>query len=150
MTQIGENEYPQLLHTVVDTTDVRGLAEFYREFLGLQYRSGHEPPSEGVDEPDWLSLVDANRVRKIAFQKVDRLKRTTWPSDEVPMQMHLDFTVSSVEELRRHRERAEALGAEVRPDQADDPDEALLCPRGPVRASVLHLRRRLYAGLPPA
>ena len=39
-------EYPQLLHTVLDTTDVRQLAEFYRELLGLQYRPGDEPPAE--------------------------------------------------------------------------------------------------------
>ena len=38
-------DYPRLLHTVVDTTDVRGLAEFYRELLGLQYRPGDERPA---------------------------------------------------------------------------------------------------------
>ncbi|PZU45646.1 MAG: glyoxalase, partial [Arsenicicoccus sp.] len=31
-------DYPQLLHTVLDTTEVRQLAEFYRQLLGLQYR----------------------------------------------------------------------------------------------------------------
>ncbi len=40
-------EYPQLLHTAIDTTDVRALAEFYRHLLGLQYRQGDEPPSDG-------------------------------------------------------------------------------------------------------
>ena len=29
-------EHPRLLHTVVDTTDARRLAEFYRALLGLQ------------------------------------------------------------------------------------------------------------------
>ena len=29
----------------------------------------------------------------------------------VPMQMHMDFKVPSVEDLERHRERAEMLGA---------------------------------------
>jgi hypothetical protein len=33
-------EYPRMLHTVLDTTDVRLLAEFYRELLGLRYRPG--------------------------------------------------------------------------------------------------------------
>jgi hypothetical protein len=32
-------EYPQLLPTVLDTTDVRQLAEFYRELLGLRWNS---------------------------------------------------------------------------------------------------------------
>jgi hypothetical protein len=41
------------------------------------------------------------------------------------MQMHLDFTVSTLDELQRHRERAVALGAEVLLDRTDDPDEPL-------------------------
>ncbi len=38
-------EHPRLLHTVLDTTEVRTLAEFYRELLGLEYRPGDEPPA---------------------------------------------------------------------------------------------------------
>lgn len=119
-------EYPQLLHTVVDTTDARALAEFYRLLLGLRYREGDEPPvHDAADDTDWLVLVDSNGGRKLAFQQVDRLERTTWPSHDVPMQMHLDFTVSSLDELRRHRERAESLGAELLLDRTDDRDEPL-------------------------
>ncbi len=119
-------EYPKLLHTAIDTTDARGLAEFYRELLGLRYRPGDEPPSDGAtDDADWLVLVDAHGARQVAVQQVERLERTTWPAHDVPMQMHLDFTVSSLEELRRHRERAESLGAELLLDRTDDPDEAL-------------------------
>jgi hypothetical protein len=29
--------YPVLLHTAIDAQDCRGLAEFYRELLGLHY-----------------------------------------------------------------------------------------------------------------
>ncbi|UYM05316.1 VOC family protein [Solicola gregarius] len=118
-------EYPQLLHTVLDTTDVRGLAEFYRLFLGLHYRSGDEPPAGGVDDADWLVLIDADGLRSLAFQQVDRVEQTTWPEHDVPMQLHVDFTVSSVAELERHRERAESLGARVLLDRTDDPDEPL-------------------------
>lgn len=119
-------EYPQLLHTVLDTTRPRELAEFYRQLLGLQYRPGDEPPADGAaDEADWLVLVDRDGVRKLAFQQVDQLSRTTWPAHEVPMQLHVDFTVSSLSELHRHRERAEALGAEIVLDRTDDPDEPL-------------------------
>jgi catechol 2,3-dioxygenase-like lactoylglutathione lyase family enzyme len=120
-------EYPQLLHTVLDTTEPRLLAEFYRQLLGLRYREGDEPPADGrVDDADWLVLVDSRGVRKLAFQQVERLDRTTWPRHEVPMQLHLDFTVSSVTELHRQREIAEALGAEVLLDRTDEPDEPLL------------------------
>ena len=119
-------EYPQLLHTVLDTTHPRELAEFYRRLLGLQYRPGDEPPAAGApDEVDWLVLVDSDAVRKLAFQQVDRLDRTTWPSHEIPMQMHVDFTVPSLAELHRQRERAEALGARLLLDRTDDADEPL-------------------------
>ncbi len=119
-------EYPQLLHTVLDTTQPRELAEFYRQLLGLQYRPGDEPPPAGApDEADWLVLVDADWVRKLAFQQVDSLPRTTWPRHDVPMQLHVDFTVPSLAELTRQRQRAEALGARLLLDRTDDPDEPL-------------------------
>jgi catechol 2,3-dioxygenase-like lactoylglutathione lyase family enzyme len=119
-------EYPQLLHTVIDTTDARALAEFYRQLLGLRYRQGDEPPAAGeADDADWLVLVDANGTRKLAFQQVERLERTTWPRHDVPMQMHLDLTVASLAELQRQRERAESLGAQLLLDRTDDSDEPL-------------------------
>ena len=118
--------YPQLLQTVLDATKVRQLAEFYRELLGLRYRPGDEPPADAAaDDADWLVLVDSQGVRKLAFQQVDSLSRTTWPTAKVPMQLHLDFTVRSVTELHRQRERAQALGARLLLDRTDDPDEPL-------------------------
>ena len=119
-------EYPQLLHTVLDTTRPRELAEFYRELLGLRYRPGDEPPpDETTDEADWLVLVDPDGQRRLAFQQVEHLARTTWPTHDVPMQLHVDYTVSSRAELERQRERAEALGAELLLDRTDEPDEPL-------------------------
>jgi catechol-2,3-dioxygenase len=118
--------FPVLMHTAVDATDVRGLAEFYRELLGVRYRPGDEPPSDGsADDEDWLVLVDADGSRVLAFQEVPTLDRPTWPSHDVPKQMHLDFRVPTVAELQRHRERAERLGATLLLDRTDDPDEAL-------------------------
>jgi catechol 2,3-dioxygenase-like lactoylglutathione lyase family enzyme len=118
-------DHPQLLHTVLDTTDCRRLAEFYRELLGLQYRPGDEPPSDGPDDADWLVLVDGEGRRKLAFQQVESLKPTTWPEHDVPMQLHCDFTVASRDELERHRGRAEELGAGVLLDRTADDDEPL-------------------------
>jgi len=119
-------EYPQLLHTVLDTTNARELAEFYRQLLGLSYRPGDEPPADGeADAADWLVLVDSEGVRKLAFQQVDQLARSTWPKPDVPMQLHVDFTVTSYPELQRHRERAEALGAHVLLDRTADAEEPL-------------------------
>jgi catechol 2,3-dioxygenase-like lactoylglutathione lyase family enzyme len=119
-------EYPRLLHTVLDTTEPRQLAEFYRELLGLRYRPGDEPPTDGsADDADWLVLVDADGTRTLAFQEVERLTPTTWPEHDVPMQLHLHFTVSSAEELERQRRRAEDLGARVLLDRTDEADEPL-------------------------
>ena len=120
-------EYPQLLDTVLDCTNVRELAEFYRQLLGMRYRSGDEPPTDGTpDDADWLVLTDANGLRKLAFQQVDNLPRATWPeSSGVPQQLHLDFTVPSRAELERQRQRAVGLGAVILLDRSDDPDESL-------------------------
>lgn len=119
-------EYPRFLHTVLDTTRPRELAEFYRELLGLWYRQGDEPPPAGApDDADWLVLTDHSGARKLAFQQVDELEPTTWPSHDVPMQLHVDYTVSSVEELHRQRRRAEDLGARVVLDRSEDPEEPL-------------------------
>ncbi len=41
------------------------------------------------------------------------------------MQIHLDLTVPDREALGRHHSRALALGAELRLDRTDDPNEPL-------------------------
>lgn len=117
---------PKMLQTVIDTTDPRRLAEFYRHLLGYTYRPGDAPPAEGEpDDVDWLVLVDSSGARKLAFQMVDELMVTTWPRADVPMQMHIDFTVNDIGELERQRDRAVALGATLVLDRSDDPDEPL-------------------------
>ncbi|MBD3782740.1 MAG: VOC family protein [Micrococcales bacterium] len=117
---------PRLLHTVLDTTDVRGSAEFWRELLGLVYRPGDEPPADGEpDDADWLVLTEADGTRRLAFQEVEELTPTTWPDHEVPMQLHLDLLVDDRDDLERQRSRAEALGARLLLDRTDDPDEPL-------------------------
>lgn len=118
-------EFPELLHTVIDTTDVRGLAEFYRQLMGLRYRPGDQTPVGGPDDADWLVLVDDAGARSLAFQQVEQLTRTTWPAHDVPMQMHLDLTVTDVAELGRHRDRALSLGATLVLDRSADGDEPL-------------------------
>jgi len=127
MKEVAVAAVPVLMHTVIDATDCRGLAEFYREFLGLRYRPGDEIPSDGKDEgADWLVLLDAEDNRVFAFNQVSALARPTWPTDEaVPKQMHHDFRVASLEELQLHRRRAEQLGATLLYDRTDDAGEPL-------------------------
>lgn len=50
-------DYPRLANTVVDITDVRASAEFYRQPLGLTYLSGHEAPTQGLTMLTGLSCL---------------------------------------------------------------------------------------------
>jgi Glyoxalase-like domain len=117
--------YPVLMHTALDSTNCRELAEFYRQFLGLRYRPGDEVADDGEDDSDWLVLVDDDGTRVLACNQVPELERSTWPSPGVAKQMHHDYRVSSVEELERHRARAEELGATMVYDRTGDADEPL-------------------------
>ena len=111
---------------VLDCTDVRALAEFYRELLDLRYRPGDEPPAPGEPDPrgsDWLVLRAAGV--QLAFQQVDALPEATWPEGPVPQQLHLDLTVGSIGDLDAHHERALSMGAQLLLDRYDDPDETL-------------------------
>jgi catechol 2,3-dioxygenase-like lactoylglutathione lyase family enzyme len=121
------SDFPVLMHTAIDATDCRGLAEFYRQFLGLEYRAGDEIPADGSDDDsDWLVLLDSAGHRVFAFQQVPALARPDWPAHEVPKQMHHDFRVPDIGELRRQRQRAEGLGATLLYDRTDDDGEPLL------------------------
>jgi catechol 2,3-dioxygenase-like lactoylglutathione lyase family enzyme len=122
------SEYPTLRQTVLDTTDARALAEFYRRLLGYVYRPGYEPPPAGEDDVkgrDWLILIHPSGAPQIAFQQVVALPASTWPDDAVPQQLHFDMTVPDADALRAQHERALGLGARLLLDRADDPDEQL-------------------------
>lgn len=124
MGDTDDGTYPQLLQTVLDCTDPRELAEFYRQLFGYAYRLGDEPSAAG-DDADWLVLLAPSGERRLVFQQVDELPETTWPEPGVPQQMHLDTMVSSSEELNRQHERVLALGGRLVYDRTDDPDEPL-------------------------
>lgn len=127
MTDATQPAVPTILQVVLDTTDARGLAEFYREMFGLAYRSGDEPPAPGEPDPrgaDWLVLHNPGGAR-LAFQQVETLTPSTWPDQTVPQQLHLDTTVPDVAELDRQHQRALALGARLVYDRTDDPEEPL-------------------------
>jgi catechol 2,3-dioxygenase-like lactoylglutathione lyase family enzyme len=120
--------FPTLRSVVLDATDARRLAEFYRELLGYRYRPGDEPPPNGADDPagsDWLVLLDPAGRARLAFQHVERLTRSTWPDDAVPQQLHLDLSVPTAERLAAEHQRALALGAELLEDRSADPAEPL-------------------------
>ncbi len=120
--------YPTLRQVVLDTTDARTLAEFYRELLGYSYRPGDEPPTTGEADArgsDWLVLGHPAGAPNIAFQQVEALAATTWPGDLRPQQLHLDLTVPTANDLDHQHLRATALGAQLLLDRSDDEEEPL-------------------------
>lgn len=60
---------PILRQTVLDCREPRRLADFYRELLGYEYRSGDETPEDGED---WLVIrpvgFEAGGGHQLAFQ----------------------------------------------------------------------------------
>ena len=119
---------PTLRQVVLDCEDPRTLAEFYRNLLGLHYRPGDEPPTDGAADErgqDWLVLRTADGVPQLAFQQVPELPEPTWPDGPRPQMLHLDTTVPTLADLRVQHERALGLGARLLSDRSDDPDEPL-------------------------
>ena len=120
--------FPALRQVVLDCTNARVLAEFYRRLLGLRYRPGDEPPAPGEPDPagqDWLVLRDTAGNASMAFQQVAALPGATWPEGPIPQQLHLDMTVPTAAELDVQHERALALGARLLHDRSDDAEEPL-------------------------
>jgi hypothetical protein len=120
--------YPLLRQVVLDATNARQLAEFYRELLGYEYRPGDEPPAPNQPDPnglDWLVIRDPRGSSRIAFQQVESLSPSTWPAEGIPQQLHLDMSVPSIEAFEVQHQRATSLGARVLDDRSDDEVEPL-------------------------
>lgn len=119
---------PVLRQVVLDTTDARSLAEFYRQLLELQYRPGDEAPADGAPDrngSDWLVLRQRDGSSALAFQQVEHLPAATWPHGPYPQMLHLDLTVPSTADLDAAHQRALDLGGQLLLDRADDDEEPL-------------------------
>ncbi|TNC24658.1 VOC family protein [Amycolatopsis alkalitolerans] len=94
--------------TVLDTPDPRGLAEFYRAFLGWPVAS---------EDPTWVTLRPEGGGAGLSFQLEPRYSPPIWPSrpDEQQMQLHLDFEVDDLEATGAIVEAAGAVLAEFQP-----------------------------------
>lgn len=124
---VDDPGFPVLRQTVLDCTDARALAEFYRQLLGFRYRHGDTPPAPGLPDPkgrDWLVLLGPQGAR-LAFQQVDDLPAATWPTGPFPQMLHLDLTVPTMAGLDHQHGRALHLGAKLLLDRSNDPDEPL-------------------------
>jgi len=122
------SSFPTVRQVVLDATDARRLAEFYRQLLGFVYRPGDDPPEEHEADlrgQDWLVIRHPSGAPLIAFQQVRTLPEPTWPEDGIPQQFHLDLTVPTRHELDVQHGRALGLGARLLLDQSEDEEEPL-------------------------
>jgi len=120
--------FPRLRSVVLDATDARHLAEFYRQLLGYRYRVADEPVDDGGNDPshdEFLMLLGPGGSHPLSFQRVATLAPSTWPSGAIPQQIHLDLSVESRADLDVNHRRALDLGARLLEDRADDPEEPL-------------------------
>jgi Glyoxalase-like domain len=63
--------FPELRQVVLDSTDARALAEFYRQLLGLRYRPGDEPPAAGQPDPAVLVTKPVYPISVHDIQAID-------------------------------------------------------------------------------
>lgn len=90
----------------LDCPDPPALAAFYQQATGLEPHPGSHADFAGLNRADGLLL---------GFQRVDDYRAPTWPSQTVPQQLHLCFTVE--EELDEAEARLLELGAGKPDDQ---------------------------------
>ncbi|MGW0608200.1 VOC family protein [Streptomyces sp. NPDC002644] len=91
----------KLAAVTLDAPDPKALAAFYGALTGWDSL---------YESEDFLLIGAADGSGRIGFQRVESLKRPSWPGDD--KQIHLDFSVSDTDEAV---ERLTALGA-TRPD----------------------------------
>ena len=94
---------------VLDTDDPPGLADFYTALLGWQVEESDD---------DWITLRGDGNAR-IAFQLALNHKPPTWPDNDVPQQVHFDFTVDDMDAASAY---AVSIGA--RPVQGPEKSES--------------------------
>ena len=74
--------------TVVDCTDPVKLAKFYADILGYTVVQS---------DPDWSVIGISVDLPGIAFQHVPNYVSPTWPSGDIPTQIHFDIRVEDFE-----------------------------------------------------
>jgi predicted enzyme related to lactoylglutathione lyase len=76
---------------VLDCPDPLALATFYGTMLDWKVDTSSADESEG-----WID-VKADYGQCLSFQGVENYKPPTWPSQDVPQQMHLDVVVDDLD-----------------------------------------------------
>ena len=111
-------------YTALDCADPIVLATFYSRVTGWPV----EPLGDYLPEDvTWLELLDENGATRMGFQKIENYQRPTWPSGDIPQQLHLDFHVTDME---RARSELLAIGATQAEFQSAEHFQVFLDPEG--------------------
>jgi predicted enzyme related to lactoylglutathione lyase len=102
---------------VYDCPDAAALAAFYGTLLGWEVTS----------EAEWYEIRPADGSSCISFQTVADYRAPTWPSQDIPQQLHLDVVVP---DLDTAEEEALAIGATKAEHQPGTTFRVLLDPAG--------------------
>jgi predicted enzyme related to lactoylglutathione lyase len=89
---------------VIDCPDPGALAAFYSTMLDWKTEV----------QADWVD-IRADYGQCISFQKVEGYAAPTWPSQEVPQQMHLDVVVDDLDTAEAEVIALGATKAEYQP-----------------------------------
>src|SRR5690349_6381142 len=106
---------------VLDCPDPLALATFYGAMLDWQVDTTNADESDG-----WID-VKSDYGQCLSFQGVEGYRAPSWPSQEVPQQMHLDVVV---EDLDTAEAEVIALGATKHEVQPGSSFRVMLDPAG--------------------
>lgn len=113
--------------TALDCPDPVELANFYSQISGFEVVVAHRDKD---GQPQWVELVDVDQTR-IAFQKIDKYLKPTWPEGPVPQQAHLDFDVSDLDVAEQLILKIGAVKSSIQPSSnPDDNFRVYLDPAG--------------------
>jgi hypothetical protein len=101
----------ELRVTALDCPDPLALAAFYAALTGLEVEPLGDFKPEDVT---WIELFDGGRA-VLGFQKIDHYVVPTWPEGPIPQQLHLDFSVSDLDEGETHALEVGAKKADYQP-----------------------------------
>jgi len=90
--------FPRLHLILLDCPDPYALATFYAALTGIAVESW---PGYAPEDMPGIDLVH-DALPTLGFQRVDNYVAPTWPTNEVPQQIHLDFEVDDLDEGERH------------------------------------------------
>jgi len=94
----------QLVAVGIDSADPRALATFYENLTGWEVEFSSDDFVALAGGPAWLTI-----------HRVEDYRRPTWPTPDVPKQMHLDFEVDDLDAAQAEAVQAGAVVAEFQP-----------------------------------